>query len=227
VLAIAGGRLGIAAQRLRMIDGCIESHDGEQWRQTPLTLTDIARQAYLDPTSLPDGVAPGLEFHQTYDPPAMTYSNATHACEIEVDTATGALTITRYVVAEDCGTLLNPTTVEGQQHGAIAMGLSGALFEQVIYDETGQNTTGSLAEYMIMTAPEMATIEIIPMHTPNRSTAAGIKGMAEGGVMGALGAITSALNDALAPFGVVADRHPLTPMYVRGLLRNANNGAMK
>ncbi|MGF6267158.1 carbon-monoxide dehydrogenase large subunit [Paraburkholderia youngii] len=221
VLTIASARLGVPIDALRLTDGRIECRRGDAWSQTALTLADIARDAYRDPTSLPDGLSPGLEFHMTYDPPAMTYSNSAHACEIELDAATGAVRIARYVVAEDCGTLLNPTVVEGQQHGAIAMGLSGALFEQVIYDEAGQNTTGSLAEYLIATATELPDIEIIPAHTPSRSTVAGIKGMAEGGVMGALGAVTSALNDALAPFGVVADRHPLTPMFIRELLRDS------
>lgn len=224
VLTIAAARLGADAQSLRMVDGRVERREGEgdgedAWHDTALTLADIARQAYLDPTSLPEGLTPGLEFHLTYDPPAMTYSNSAHACEVEVDVATGAISIARYVVAEDCGTLLNPTVVEGQQHGAIAMGLSGALFEHVIYDETGQNTTGSLADYLIATATELPDIEIVPMHTPNRTTAAGIKGMAEGGVMGALGALTNAVNDALAPFGAVASQHPLTPMAMRDLLR--------
>ncbi|HTI17227.1 MAG TPA: xanthine dehydrogenase family protein molybdopterin-binding subunit [Trinickia sp.] len=219
VLAIASERLKVPTTELRMLESRIERFVGGTWADAALTLTDIARQAYLDPTSLPAGLTPGLEFHLTYDPPPMTYSNSAHVCEIELDVATGSLRILRYLVTEDCGTLLNPTVVEGQQHGAIAMGLSGALFEHVHYDETGQNTTGSLADYLVATATDLPEIEIIPMHTPSRSTAAGIKGMAEGGVMGALGAITNALNDALTPFGVVAEQHPLTPMYVRDLLR--------
>jgi aerobic carbon-monoxide dehydrogenase large subunit len=221
VLAIASARLDVRVEALRMRDGRIERLMGSDWGDAGLAITDIARQAYLDPTSLPEGLTPGLEFHLTYDPPPMTYSNSSHACEIDVDIATGVLRIVRYVVAEDCGTLLNPTVVEGQQHGAIAMGLSGALFEHVHYDETGQNRTGSLADYLVATATELPQIEIIPMHTPSRSTAAGIKGMAEGGVMGALGAVTNALNDALAPLNVVAEQHPLTPMYVRELVRRA------
>ncbi|ABE35854.1 molybdopterin-binding domain of aldehyde dehydrogenase family protein [Paraburkholderia xenovorans LB400] len=220
VLAIAAARLCVPSDTVRLIDGCVERREGDGWFDAGVDLNDVARQAYMDPTSLPPGLLPGLEFHRTYDPPAMTYSNSAHACEIELDVATGAIQILRYVIAEDCGTLLNPTVVEGQQHGAIVMGLSGALFEEVIYDEAGQITTGSLADYMIATAPELPHLELIPMHTPNRTTAAGIKGMAEGGVMGALGAITNALNDALSPWGVVAERHPLTPMMVRDLLRD-------
>lgn len=221
VLAIAAGCLELPdSDALRLVDGRVERRSGDAWVETGLALADVARRAYMDPTALPQGLTPGLEFHLTYDPPPMTYSNSTHGCEIELDVATGAIHFARYVIAEDCGTLLNPTVVTGQQHGAVAMGLSGALFEHTRYDETGQNVTGSLADYLIATSTELPNFEIIPLHTPSRATAAGIKGMAEGGVMGALGALTNAVNDALAPFGVVADRHPLTPMLLRDLLRD-------
>ena len=219
VLAIAAKLLDRAAADLRLRDARIEQRAGDAWEATSLDLAAIARTAYLDPLALPAGMSPGLEFHKTYDPPPMTYSNATHFCEVELDTATGGIRLLRYLVAEDCGTLLSPTVVQGQQHGAIAMGLSGALFEHVEYDDTGQNLTGSFADYMLATAAELPDIEILPMHTPNRSTPAGLKGMAEGGVMGAIGALSNAVNDALAPFGVVADCQPLTPMYLRELLR--------
>ena len=194
---------------------CLDS----QWRVTGLGLADVARTAYLDPLALPQGMGPGLEFHKTYEPPPMTYSNSTHVCEVRVDANTGAIAFDRYLVAEDCGTVLSPVVVEGQQHGAIAMGLSGSLFEHVEYDANGQNLSGSLAEYLVATAHELPHFEILSMHTPNKSTPAGIKGMAEGGVMGAIGALTNAVNDAIAPFGVTATRQPLTPMYLRDLLR--------
>jgi aerobic carbon-monoxide dehydrogenase large subunit len=221
VLAIAAQQLGLAASdALRMRDGRIEQKADAQWRDCGLALADIARTAYLDPLALPVGMAPGLEFHKAYEPPPMTYSNSTHVCEVRVDVATGAIRFERYLVAEDCGTVLSPVVVEGQQHGAIAMGLSGALFEHVEYDENGQNLSGSLADYLVATAHELPHFEILSMHTPNRATPAGIKGMAEGGVMGAIGALSNAVNDALAPFGVVASQQPLTPMYLRSLLRD-------
>ena len=219
VLAIAAGQLGRPAGELRLLDGGVERCVDGAWLGTGLTLATIARGAYLDPLALPAGMSPGLEFHKTYDPPPMTYSNSTHACEVEVDIATGAIRFERYLVAEDCGRVLSPVVVEGQQHGAIAMGLSGALFEHIVYDEAGQNLSGTLADYLVATAHELPAFELLAMHTPNRSTPAGVKGMAEGGVMGAIGALTNAVNDALTPFGVVAERQPLTPMYLRELLR--------
>ncbi len=221
VLAIAAKLLELPdSASLRMAGGRVQRAEGGEWSDTRLTLADIARTAYLDPLALPEGMSPGLEFHKTYDPPPMTYSNSTHMCEVEVDVATGAIRFMRYLVAEDCGTVLSPVVVEGQQHGAIAMGLSGALYEHVHYDEGGQNLSGTLADYLVATAHELPHFDILPMHTPSRATPAGIKGMAEGGVMGAIGALTNAVNDALAPFGVVVDRQPLTPMYLRELLRD-------
>jgi carbon-monoxide dehydrogenase large subunit len=220
VLVIAAKMLGFdSAEGLHLVDGRVEREILGERIKTDITLAQIARTAYLDPTALPAGMAPGLDFSRTYDPPPMTYSNACHACEVEVDVETGALKINRYVVAEDCGQVLNPIVVEGQQHGAIAMGLSGALLEHMRYDEDGNNITGSLADYLMATSTDLPNFELIPMHTPSRGNPVGTKGMAEGGVMGAVGVIMSAVNDALAPFGVVAERQPLSPDYLRSLLR--------
>jgi aerobic carbon-monoxide dehydrogenase large subunit len=220
VLAIAAHRLELPQDAVRMLDGRVQRHVAGTWQDAGLALSDIARIAYLDPLALPPGVGPGLEFHKTWEPPPMTYSNSSHACIVRLDVATGALQIERYLAAEDCGTVLSPVVVQGQQHGAIAMGLSGTLMEHTEYDPaTGQNLSGSLADYLVATAHEIPRMELIPMHTPSRSTPAGIKGMAEGGVMGSIGALMNAVNDALAPFGVRADRQPLAPTYLRSLLR--------
>lgn len=223
VLAIAAGMLTLnSANELRMVSGAVERRVEGRWTRTGLTLAQIARTAYLDPSALPQGVPPGLDFSLTYDPPPMTWSNATHVCVVEVDVETGRIKIERYLVAEDCGTVLNPIIVRGQQQGAIAMGLSGTLLEQIVYDgATGQNVSSTLADYLIATSCELPNFEIIALHTPNRRTPAGIKGMAEGGVMGAIGALANAVNDALAPFDVRIERLPLTPQMVRESLRNA------
>lgn len=224
VLTIAAALLGLnSASELRLRAGCVERRLGGAWTDAGLSLADIAHVAYLDPLRLPPGMEPGLEAHRAYDPPPMTFSNSTHVCEVRVDVETGHLAIDRYLVVEDCGTVYNPAIVRGQQQGAIAMGISGALLEEVVYDDTGQNRTGSFADYLLATAVEIPPIEVISQHTPSRRTVTGSKGMAEGGVMGALGVLPSAVNDALAPFGVIVDRQPLSPMYLRELLRGRTN----
>ena len=220
VLSIAAALLGLnSSGELRLARGQVERRLGGEWTGTGLSLADIAQVAYLDPLRLPSGMEPGLEAHKAYDPPPMTYSNSTHLCEAVVHTATGRITLERYLVVEDCGTVYNPMIVAGQQHGAIAMGISGVLLEEIVYDGSGQNRSGSFADYMLATAVEIPSIEIISQHTPNRRNPTGSKGMSEGGVMGAIGSVMSAVNDALSPFGVVADRQPLAPDYIRSLLR--------
>ena len=220
-LAIAAKLLGSSSlDQLSMRQGKVWQCINGDWSETELSLADIARTAYLDPTQLPEGMEPGFEIFKAYDPPPMTYSNSTHFCEVLVNVKTGEVSIDRYLVVENCGTVINPLIVQGQQHGAIIMGISGTLFEHVIYDNTGQNLTGSLADYLIPTACEVPDIDIIHMNTPNKRTPAGIKGMAEGGVMGAIGAVSNAVSDALAPFSIAIDKHPITPNAVRALLRN-------
>ena len=221
VLTIAATLLGLnTSGELRLNDRRIERRLGGAWTDAGLSLADVAHVAYLDPLRLPPGMEPGLEAHKAYDPPPMTFSNATHICEVVVDVATGKVSLERYLVVEDCGTELNPLIVRGQQQGAIAMGISGALLEEVVYDEHGQNRSGSFADYLLATAVEIPPIEVISQHTANSRTPTGSKGMSEGGVMGATGALPSAVNDALAPFGVVAEAQPLSPIYIRSLLRS-------
>jgi carbon-monoxide dehydrogenase large subunit len=217
--AIAASLLGLnSGEELRLRNGIVQRPIGGGWEDTGLRLTDIARVAYLDPLRLPEGMEPGLEAHRAYDPPAMTYSNATHVCEAVVDTETGTVRLERYLLAEDCGEALNPMITEGQQHGAVAMGIGGVLREQVIYDADGQNLTGSFMDYAMTTAADLPPIEVHSVPTPTTRTPTGGKGVSEGGVMGAIGAVTSAINDALAPFGVVAEQQPLTPAAIHRLL---------
>jgi aerobic carbon-monoxide dehydrogenase large subunit len=221
VLSIAATMLGLnTSGELRLNNRRVERRLGDVWTDSGLSLADIAHVAYLDPLRLPPGMEPGLEAHRAYDPPPMTFSNATHLCEVRVDVATGKIGLERYLVVEDRGTVLNPLIVRGQQQGAVAMGISGALLEEVVYDESGQNRSGSFADYLLATAVEIPPIEVISQHTPNRRTPTGSKGMSEGGVMGATGVLPSAVNDALAPFGVVVEAQPLSPMYIRALLRD-------
>jgi carbon-monoxide dehydrogenase large subunit len=219
VCAIAAVRLGLnSGEDLRLREGSVQRPIAGGWQDTGLSLTDIARIAYLDPLGLPEGMEPGLEAHRAYDPPAMTYSNGTHVCEVVVDIETGAVRLERYLVAEDYGQALNPMITEGQQHGAVALGIGGVLREQVVYDGLGQNLTGSFMDYAMTTAADLPAFELLSVPTPTARTPTGGKGMSEGGVMGAIGAVTSAVNDALVTFGIVVERQPLTPPAIFALL---------
>ena len=163
VLAIAAHQLALnAATGLRIAAGRIERLIGATWEPTGLALKDIARLAYLDPMKLPDGMEPGIDVQYAYDPPPMTYSNATHICTVEIERETGRPTILRYVVVGDSGTPINPMIVDGQMHGAVAMGLGGALQEAVVYDSAGQILTGSLMDFAAALATDLPAIEVQP-----------------------------------------------------------------
>ena len=182
-------------------------------------LAQLAQKAYFAPTELPPGMVPGLEATHAFDPPPLTFSSGTHICQVEIDPETGVLTIPRYTIVEDCGRMLNPRIVEGQLHGATAQGLGGALLEEVVYDADGQNRSATLLDYAIPTAALMPSFEIEHLERLDPNTPLGMKGMAEGGVMGASAAISNAVADALAPLGVAASRQPFTAPRLAEALR--------
>ena len=205
VLAIAASMLGRnSTDGLALHEGQVLLHGAP----AGLGLADVARLAYLDPLRLPAGMQPGLHEIFAFDPPAMTYSNSTHACLVEIDAETGTPRILRYVVAEDSGTRINPLVVEGQTHGATAMGLSGAMLEHCAYAEDGQALAGSFMDYALARADDLPDFELLHMDTPSPRTPAGIKGMAEGGVMGGIGAVMGAVTDALARRGARLESQP-------------------
>ncbi len=226
VLAIAAAMLDLnSAAGLDLRDGVVLRRVDGTWTDTGLSLAQVARTAHLDPLRLPPGMEPGLHAILAYDPPAMTYSNSTHACAVEIDPATGMLRILRHVVAEDCGTRINPLIVAGQTHGATAMGLSGAMMEHAAYAEDGQAVAGSFMDYAIARADDLPAFELSHHDTPSPSTPAGIKGMAEGGTMGGIGALMNAVNDALALAGARLESGPATPARIWAALQAAKDSA--
>ena len=177
---------------------------------------DDARPA-LDMGELDDHA---LIAHRSYEAPE-TYSNGCCAVIAEVDVATGIVTLERVVAVEDCGVMLNPMIVEGQVRGAVAQAIGAALYEEAAYDEEGQFLSGSLMDYLYPSAAEVPEIEVVHIETPSTVTAGGVKGMGEAGMICAPAAVAGAVADALSPFGVSIDRTPLTPTYLRDLLREA------
>jgi carbon-monoxide dehydrogenase large subunit len=144
----------------------------------------------------------------TFDPPAVAYPYAAHACIVEVDPETGAITIERYALVEDCGTVINPMIVEGQIHGAVAQGIGGTLHEQLTYDAEGQLVSASLMDYLIPTAGDIPHLEIGHLAIPAPDTPNGAKGVGEGGTLAPPGALANAVADAL---GREFNQLPLTP----------------
>ena len=234
-LVIAGGASVLAARKVRAKLKKIASHLMEA-AADDIVLTDgVARVAGTD-RALPIETLARAAYHQvhlfkgeidpaicetaTYDPPG-TFSNACHACIVEVDPETGRVTIARFVVAEDAGRLVNPMIVDGQIVGGVAQGIGNALLEEIVYDEGGNILTATLADFLPPTSREMPPIELLHLETLDGTTITQAKGLGEGGAIGAPAAVLNAINDALAPFGVTIEEIPATPRRIRAALRQA------
>ena len=149
-----------------------------------------------------------LDVSVTYDAVQASYPYATHACMVEVDRETGAVQIQRYVVAEDCGTVINPMIVEGQVAGGVAQAVGAALMEEIAYGPDGELRTGTFLDYLIPSVGEVPSIQTAHLVTPSTVHELGTKGAGEGGTIGGTAAIANAVADALSLTDVVL---PLTP----------------
>ena len=154
----------------------------------------------------------------------MIWANATHVCTCEVDINTGAVTLLRYIVSDDCGPMINPSVVEGQIWGGTVQGIGGALYEESAYDESGNPVTTTFMDYLLPTATEVPVIELGHVETPSQGPG-GYKGVGEGGAIGSSPAVVNAVADALAPLGVEISRLPLSPSRIVGLIEAARAGA--
>jgi carbon-monoxide dehydrogenase large subunit len=155
--------------------------------------------------------------------PYPSYSNAVHVAVVEVDAETGAVDLKRFGVVHDCGTIINPTFVEGQMQGAVAMGVGAALSEQQVYDDDGHLLTSRFKTYLMQRAGDLPSFEMEHQVTPSPFTLLGAKGAGEAGVGGSQAAVANAVNDALAPLGVVARRMPLSPPNVLRAIREQSS----
>ena len=187
-----------------------------------VSLGDVARAVQGMPGfSLPGGVDPGMEATANYSPPTLTYCNGVHVAEVEVDPGTGHVEILNYVIVHDSGRLINPTIVEGQITGGATHGLGSALFERMIYDDQGQPQTTNFGEYLLPSAPEVPSYDIVHMESPTPLNPLGVKGAGEGGTIPVTSAIASAVDDALSEFGVVVRDLPIEPKRIVELIRES------
>jgi len=200
----------------------IEIEDGRVFvKGAPSSAVDIARvvQASIPTFAKPGVASPDFEASAYHHVPTVTYASAVHVAQVEVDTATGRVTLLRYVVAHDCGRVINPIIVEGQVHGGVAQGVGGALFEEMVYDDTGQLLTGSLMDYAVPKADDLPLIETVHLEFPSPRNPLGVKGLGEGGAISPPAAIANAIEDALAPFGVRITETPVTAARIVALLQ--------
>src|SRR6185295_13013379 len=128
------------------------------------------------------------------------YANGSAVAEVEVDAETGGVTISRFVIAHDCGRVINPMIVDGQIVGAVAHGIGNALYEWMGYDDTAQPVTTNFGEYLLITSTETPKIEVIHHESPTYLNPLGVKGVGECGVVPTAAAIVSAIEDALSPY---------------------------
>jgi carbon-monoxide dehydrogenase large subunit len=206
ILAAASWRLDQPVERLSIGASAILV-DGEQ---STLAMTQLGSS---DPS---DNGGRALDVSVTYDAVQASHPYATHVCLVEVDAGTGAVQILRYLVAEDCGVLINPMIVEGQVAGGVAQGAGAVLMEEITYGSEGELRSGTFLDYLIPTASEVPWVEITHLVTPSTVHELGTKGVGEGGTIGATAALTNAIADALSLTDITL---PLTPDRIISLKR--------
>jgi aerobic carbon-monoxide dehydrogenase large subunit len=215
-LKVAAHLLEVSVSDLELRDGRIEIAGAPG---SGLTLREIAEAVSGVPGyAMPGKFEPGLESMQSFLPSALTYGGGSHAVELEVDIETCGIRILRYVVVNDSGRVINPMMVEGQLTGGAAHGIGNALFEWMGYDDQAQPVTTTFADYLMPGATEVPNIEVKLAEFPSPLNPLGVKGVGESGCVPAAGAIVSAIENALSPFGVRISEYPVTPARLFALL---------
>jgi carbon-monoxide dehydrogenase large subunit len=199
---IAARLIAIAAQHLQAKPDELELAGRHvRLRAAPerqIATAKLARMAYRNVDQLDALGEPGLTAITFVDGPRDgSYSNALHGAVVEIDVMTGAMKLKRFVVVEDCGTIINPMIVDGQVRGGVVQGIGSAICEEFVYSEDGQPLTASFADYLLPLAPEIPPIEVHHFQTPSPVTPLGIMGLGEGGAFGPAAAIANAVAVAL------------------------------
>ena len=181
---------------------------------------DLAAAA-ADPSRLPEGMAPGLAHAGDFNQGEATYPFGAHVAVVEVDTETGQVRHLRHVAVDDCGRVLNPLLVAGQQHGGIAQGAAQVLWEGYLYDADGNPLTATLMDYAMPSAAELPSFEVFNTQTPTPLNPLGAKGIGESGTIGSTPALHNAVIDAVSHLGVRHIDMPCTPERVWRAIQDA------
>jgi carbon-monoxide dehydrogenase large subunit len=227
--ALAERAAKIAAHLMKLDLKEVQIIDGQaKGAASSISLAEIAEAWYYKPQILAADVDPGgLEVTVGYRPKidTGTFSYASHAVVVAVDTELGHVEILDYVIVEDGGTMINPMVVDGQVFGGAAQGIGTALYEEMPFDSVGQPLASTLADYLLPGPTEIPAFRIEHMETPSPNTEFGVKGIGESGAIGPPAAIANAINDALAPIGVEVLETPVTPRRILAAIAEAQAGA--
>jgi carbon-monoxide dehydrogenase large subunit len=168
--------------------------------------------ALLDVAALARDKGAPLDTYHAWTREWMTFPNGAHVVEVEIDRGTGRVNLVRYTAVDDYGVLVNPMIAAGQAHGAIAQGVGQALLEHAAYDAaSGQLIAGSFMDYALPRADDLLSYDLGFNGTRCTTNPLGVKGCGEAGAVAAFPAVTSAILDALTPFGVTDLTGPATP----------------
>ncbi|MSP97655.1 MAG: xanthine dehydrogenase family protein molybdopterin-binding subunit [Betaproteobacteria bacterium] len=210
VLLIAASVLQAKTTDLALREGgIVNAADGQQ----RMSIAEVARIGYFRQDLLPPDLQPELSVVRHYVPRGRPFviSNGIQGSYVEVDIETGFVTLLDHVVVHDGGTMINPMLVEEQIRGGVVQGIGAALYEEILYGDAGELTTGTMADYLVPMSFEMPDIRVDHVSTPLSGSALGAKGVGEAGTAGSSAAVLNAVNDALSPFDALLSQIPMTP----------------
>jgi carbon-monoxide dehydrogenase large subunit len=172
----------------------------------------------------PEGMEPSIDAEATFDPVNFSFPHGTHICAMEVDTETGMVKIRKYASVDDVGTIVNPLIVEGQIHGGLAQGIAQALYEEAVYDDDGNLTTGTFVDYLVPSANDLPHFDTGNTVSPAPGNPIGAKGVGEAGCIASTPAVVNAALDAVRHLGVSDILMPMTPERVWRAIHHGGDG---
>jgi CO/xanthine dehydrogenase Mo-binding subunit len=228
---VAAGLMQTEPDNIELMDGHlrIKGVPGAEMHMAQVAGTMLHRSDLLPP-----GMEPAPEATYVWTAPGrneaddqgrcksyLTAANACHVALVEVDAGTGKTDILKYFIVDDCGTRLNPATVEGQLQGGLAQGVGAALFEEYVYADDGQPLVSLFSDYLLPGIHEVPIAEKGSIVTPSPVAPLGAKGCGEGAIHTTPATVIGAINDALQPLGVQIRETPASPNRVWNLIQSA------
>lgn len=214
VKQVAATLFNVDPEQVETGDGLIFVHNTNH----VINFKELAQAVYSDMKTLPMEKRETLAAQESFDPFLGTTSSSAHVAVVEIDPETLVIKLQDFIVAEDCGKLINPLVVDGQVHGGVAQGVGVALLEELKFDDMGQPITATLADYLIPTSAEMPPMQVHHLETQLPPNPGGFRGMGEGGTIGAPAAIANAVADAVSHLGLCIDSLPITPNKLHALI---------